>query len=223
MDNSIKKKADKFAYENSLTNINYSSLKEAAENLGYTLIEFNTLFNDSDTDSLIKALKLGDVILHSRGFTYADSNFRLIFINEILNETEKLYVLAHELGHIACKHFGSNSVIGNDVNDEHEANEFSHYLINASFKRKFAFFFKKINKKTLIASALVIVAAVFITGTLVSNHNKRHYSEFYVSANGVKYHKKECMTIKGRKNVRQLSKKEFDSKKYSPCNVCLPN
>ena len=65
----------------------------------------------------------------NRCFTYFSDKHRLVFINENLNEDEKTVVLAHEQGHIWNGHFSSKSVIGHDVMQEYQANEFEHYLL----------------------------------------------------------------------------------------------
>ena len=130
MSKSVKYKAKKFARQNSLTNITYDKLRVVSENIGYTVIEFNNVFNDNNVETVIKNLKLEEVVQKSRGFTYVDKNYRLIFINEDLTKDEKIIVLSHEIGHVICKHFSSHHIIGNDVKEEYEANEFSHYLLN---------------------------------------------------------------------------------------------
>ena len=42
----------------------------------------------------------------------------------------KLYALAHELGHIFCNHFSTNSQSVSSVKEEREANEFAHYMLH---------------------------------------------------------------------------------------------
>ena len=136
MSNNIKEKATTFLRQYKLTTVNYSTLKKVANDIGYTIIEFDNIVNDKDVDTVIKNLDLGEAILKSRGFTYVSKDYRLIFINEGLNDEEKLLVLSHEMGHIACEHFSTAPIIGKDVKEEHEANEFSHYLLKESLFRK---------------------------------------------------------------------------------------
>ena len=49
-----------------------------------------------------------------------------------MTNDEKLYALAHELGHIFCNHFSKNSQSVSSVKEEREANEFAHYLLEPS-------------------------------------------------------------------------------------------
>ena len=120
--NNIKNVAETFIKKYKLTIVDYSALKNTATEMGYTIIEYDSVYNDTDVETVIHNLDLGQVVLQSRGFTYADKNHRLIFINEELTEDEKVLVLAHELGHIECGHLSSQHIIGRDVIEEHEAN-----------------------------------------------------------------------------------------------------
>lgn len=223
MDKGITTKVNKFVSDNSLHTVNYYNLKEAAEKLGYSVIEFNGVFNDGDVAALIKDLKLDEVVMRSRGFTYADRNFRLIFINEDLNEEEKVFVISHELGHIVCEHFGAGPVIGNDVREEHEASGFAHYLLNKSCWRKLQVRLITANKKALVSIVLAI-AIIFLAVMGGMAYNKKvSYSEFYKTESGNKYHKKECIFVKEKKNIKKLTKKEFNTGEYEACEICLPD
>ncbi len=223
MDKGITTKVNKFVSENSLKTVNYYNLKAAAEKIGYTVIEFNGVFNDGDVAALIRDLKLDEVIAHSRGFTYADRNFRLIFINEDLNEEEKLFVISHELGHIVCEHFGAGPVIGNDVREEHEASGFVHCLLNKSFWRKLQVWLITVNKKVIVSVILALaIAFLSVMGVMMYN-NQNRYSEFYKTSSGNKYHKKECIFVKDKTNAEKLTKKEFNSGDYEACDMCLPD
>ena len=136
MNKNIKKLTKNFIKKHKLIFIDYSVLKNTAINMGYTVIEFNSIFNEKDVETVIQNLDLCENALKSRGFTYVSTEYRLIFINEDLNDEEKLLVLSHELGHIVCEHFSAAPIIGNDVKEEYEANEFSHYLLKQDVFRK---------------------------------------------------------------------------------------
>ena len=87
------------------------------KNIGFTVIEFNNIFNEKDIETVIQNLGLSETVLQSRGFTFTDKNYRLVFINEDLNDEEKLYVISHELGHIVCGHYTTTPIIGRDVRE----------------------------------------------------------------------------------------------------------
>ena len=88
MNNNIKKLTKTFIKKYKLTVIDYSALKNTASNMGYTVIEFNSIFNEKDVETVIHNLDVGENALKSRGFTYVSAEYRLIFINEDLNDEE---------------------------------------------------------------------------------------------------------------------------------------
>ena len=86
----------KFLLEYHVASLNVDSLQEILSKQGYTVIEFNHLQNTAAVEQLLKALHLTETAARLKGFTYADINFRLVFVHEGLSEKEKLNVLAHE-------------------------------------------------------------------------------------------------------------------------------
>lgn len=223
MNNNIKKLAKTFIKKYKLTSINYSALKNTAINMGHTIIEFNSIFNEKDVETVIQNLELSENALKSRGFTYVSAEYRLIFVNEDLNDEEKLLVLSHELGHIVCEHFSTVPIIGNDVKDEHEANEFSHYLLKQSGFRKVknSIF---VHRKAFIASVIILCLIIgLLAGYLIIQNKNLYKDDLYVTSTGECYHKKECIFVKNKTNIQKLTKEEFDSGTYSPCDMCLPD
>ncbi len=223
MINNIKKTAQAFIKKHKLSTVDYSVLKNVAMNLGYTIIEFNSIFNEKDIETVIQNLNLSEKTLKSRGFTYVSADYRLIFINEDLNDEEKLLVISHELGHISCGHFSTPLIIGKDVKEEHEANEFSHYLLQKSFFRKIGNFLT-IHRKAFLAA---IIALFLIGGSLTvffTIQNIDIYEDnLYITSTGECYHKKDCIFVKNKTNAKKLTKEEFESGAYSPCDICLPD
>ena len=47
--------------------------------------------------------------------------------------------------------------------------------------------------------------------------------DLYRTESGTKYHIKDCIYIKDRKDVFRLTKKEFESGEYEPCEACMPD
>lgn len=90
-----KKAAHCFMKQYRLKNITFDKLKKVIEKQGYTVIEYNIDVNKEEVNVLIYELSLFDYVRNSKGFTYADNNYRLVFVNEDLSEYEKLVVLAH--------------------------------------------------------------------------------------------------------------------------------
>lgn len=222
MSKAIKKTVNQFIKQHHIMTVHYSALKEVIKNIGFTIIEFNNIFNDKDVETVIQNLGLSETVLRSRGFTYADNNYRLVFINEDLNDDEKLYVLSHELGHIVCEHFTAGPMIGRDVKEEHEANEFSHYLLKQNSLRNLRFALVKRKKiVTICASLLFVILALVIAGRII-NKETSYYGDFYITTTGRKYHQAECIHVKNNNNIERLTKEQFESGEYGPCGTCLP-
>ena len=223
MNRKMKNKVKRFVCQYKVDTVSYFSLEKAAEEMGYTVIEFNRISNDKNVETIINSLKLGNIVLQSKGFTYADEDYRLIFINESLNENEKTLVLSHEIGHIYCSHLDAASIIGKDVRDEYEANEFSHYLLNQSVWQKVRRILLK-HKRAAVAVA-VILALSTAAGVAAAVYTKEqsYYGDYYITETGNKYHKKDCIFVKSKTNTRRLTKDDFENVRYKPCDMCLPD
>ncbi len=213
-----KKKAAEFRRKYRLKVVSSASLREVLVTQGYTIVEFNGIDEKKEVASLIDALHLQDYISHSRGFTYQDDKYRIIFIHEDLNEEELCIVLAHEEGHIWNGHMVQNSVFGTDVVQEYEANEFAHHLLKDKTGKK---------KRTKLIVAIYVLVIFVGTGTIIAirqNYDKTVYTEdLYRTETGGKYHVRDCMYIKDKTNVYRLTQEEFNSGEYEPCEACMPN
>lgn len=161
MHKNIRKKASAFIHKHRLTVTNFKSVRNAAKAEGYTIVEFNHLCNDKDVNVLAEALHLQEYVRTAKGFTYADNNYRIIFLHEDLSDTEKTLVLLHELGHIVLGHLSSNNIIGNDVVQEYEANEFSHYVANRSKLDRFCHS-ARWHKKWYVAGISIVLLCVIL-------------------------------------------------------------
>lgn len=218
----IKLKARKFIKEFDVHELNYGTLKSAIERQGYTLVEYNHIFNDEDVSRLIEALKLSNNIVRSRGFTYADQNYRIVFVHEDLSDAEKLVVLSHEAGHIYLGHMSSTPIIGRDVQEEHEANEFSHFLMNQGKLDKANLWVRRHKAATIL---IVAILALLVTAGIVLSKihtEKSYYGEYYITESGNKYHEKDCIFVKDKTNTHRMTIEEFESGEYEPCGICLP-
>lgn len=212
-----KKNVAEFRRKYRLKVVSSASLREILVTQGYTVVEFNGIDEKEEVASLIDALHLQDYISHSRGFAYQNDKYRIIFIHEDLNEEERCIVLAHEEGHIWNGHMVQNSVFGTDVVQEYEANEFAHHLLHDRNGNK-----KRI-KILSILCGLIIAVAISTGVVLKEKQNAMIYTEnLYRTDTGEKYHLKNCMYIRDKKNIHRLTKEEFDSEEYEPCGACLP-
>lgn len=223
MNNSIKKKAYTLLKEFKLQTVTLDALRSIIEQQGYTIVEFNSIFNDKPVETLLDALNLQQYALQSKGFTYADSKLRVVFIHKDLSYEEKRIVLAHEEGHIYCNHFSSSPILGRDVMEEHEANEFAHYLLQQRPLQQFVHWMKKRKKSiSIFLTALLLLTGCHLTYTAI-HKEQSYFGEFYITSTGTKYHEKDCIFIKHKDNVERLTQEQFDSGAYEPCDICLPH
>ena len=222
MSETIKKTVNQFVKKHHIKTVNYSVLRDVIKSIGFTIIEFNAIFNDKDVETIIQNLTLDEGILRSRGFTYTDKNYRLVFVNEDLSDDEKMYVLSHELGHIICGHYSAAPIIGRDVKEEHEANEFSHYLLKPHSLRKFKIAVSEYKRIVIMLTSVLFVILALVVAGLIVNKEKSYYGDFYITTTGGKYHQAECIHVKNNNNIERLTKEQFKSGEYEPCGTCLP-
>ncbi len=222
MKDNIKAKAKAFLDEYNLRDITLGDLRRIITSQGYTIVEFNHIFNDEHVTNLIELLRLDEMVEKSKGFTYADRYRRLVFLHEDLSEKEKLLVLAHEEGHIYCGHLSSVPIIGKDVVEEHEANEFTHYILNRSMGSRIGCYVKE-HKKAIRIAAIGLV--IFLVGSAVFaaiQKERSYYGEYYITTSGNRYHEEECIFVKDKTSVHRMTIEEFESGEYEPCGICLP-
>lgn len=222
MTNSVRKLVKLFKNKYKLTDITEKSVCDALQKQGYTVIYFNTIFNDENITQIIENLKLEETITSHKGFTYSNSKYRLVFVNEDLTEEERLMVLAHEEGHIFCEHTTCQPIIGQDVKQEHEASEFAHYLLHPDKSDKTKSWIVRHKKLVISVCACVLLVSVGITVFSIVSKEQSYYGEYYITATGNKYHEKDCIFVKNKDNVRRLTKEAFKSGDYEPCDMCLP-
>lgn len=219
----IRHKARYLHAKHGLYSLDLPTVKKIIKDEGYTIIEYSHFDNTPDVEIVIHSLKLEELLVHSDGFTFANEDFRLVLINKDLNEREKTVLLAHEAGHIVCGHMSHKSILGNAVLEEDEANQFVHFLLRPNLPAKIEIF-THIHKKTIIAVVVTIIALI-VGLSFYQNYQteKKYYEqEFYVTESGERYHQKNCMHIVNKVNARRLTKEEYDSQTYTPCQVCLP-
>ena len=216
----IRRKAKEFRKESGIKEISSGSLVKAIERYGFTVIEYNPVVNDHDVETLIRYLNLAQMIAKSNGFLVADQNYRLIFINEKLSDAEKKFVLEHEIGHYCCGHTSYATVIGRNVSEEYEASEFAHYLLQETLTERCSYLWNRYRKWLIMILMTVLVTTAAGVGWREYRERELYENEYYVTATGMKYHLKNCVTIEGHK-VRRLTKKDVESGLYEPCGVCL--
>lgn len=222
MASSAKKSAVDFKVQFRVNTVTDESLIKIIKKQGYTVVFFNTEYNDPDVSNLINALNVEGYINTCKGFTYADNKYRIVFINEDLSAEEKALVLAHEEGHIFMKHFSEVPIVGRDVIQEHEANEFAHYILYPTVVQKTSGKLRAHKRITLAVIAAIILCAAGIFTYCEVSKQRSYYGEYYITESGNKYHKEGCIFVKNKNNSRRMTKKEFESGEFTPCEMCLP-
>lgn len=213
-----RKQAVNFKKKYNIKSISSDELVRALGEQGYTLVQYNGVEEAEDVAILGKELDLEKWMKQSRGFTYRDDKYRIVFMQEGLTEEEKLIVLAHEEGHIWNDHLSKECVLGNDVVQEYEANEFAHFLL---VDKKGTI---KHTKIIAICISLILVAVVCLCFFLKYRYDEAVYTDdLYRTESGSKYHIRNCMYIKDKTDVYRLTNEEFNSGKYEPCEACKPD
>lgn len=221
MDNKeVIKKSKEFLRANHLSALTLNDMQSIIAQQGYTIVLFNNLSNTDDVETLLSSLGLSELSKHSRGFTYTDGNFRIVFVHEGLSDAEKLIVLAHEEGHIYLNHMAKTSVLGNDVQEEAEANTFAQYVVSPSKGHKCSYWIKKHKLATVLAA---ILAVAILTSASMLIWNSIHWTNYYITETGSKYHCEDCKYLKGKDNTIRLTRDLYRSGLYEPCEVCLSN
>lgn len=192
------------------------------EEHGYELLEYSRNDTISPIYQVIQKLNLLPYALSGKAFAYRNNDTKVVFICEEMSAPEKLYALAHELGHIVSYHLG-NGMTENEVEQEYMANEFAHFLLNPPITLKVVVWVKNHKKATLISAlSILLIFAIVIVGINIAQ-SKTYYKEYYVTEGGEKYHEEDCIFVKDKTNTRRLTEKDFYSGEYEPCQVCLPD
>ncbi|MDO4475695.1 MAG: ImmA/IrrE family metallo-endopeptidase, partial [Lachnospiraceae bacterium] len=191
-------------------------LQSIIENQGYTFVEYNGIADSKEVQTLIELLGIEQNILSSQCFIYQDNHHRLVFIHEDLSEEERMIVLAHEEGHIWNKHMCGNSSSYENILQEHEANEFAHYILKTGKTKKWI-------RRVIPAMMVLALGVMTVVFTRERQQAVVYTDSLFVTDAGEKYHRKECVYVRDRKDVHKLTQKEYESELYEACEVCFPD
>jgi len=218
----VRCKAKNLLLEYRIGKITLDNLIYIIEQQGFEIIEYSQRDRTDSVWTLLQTLNLIPYAESGKAFAYKFGKSKLLFICEEMTADEKLYALAHEEGHIAFGHLRNSACGGNVVEEEYIANEFAHCLLNPPLWLKAVVTIKSHKKQSVWIAVIAVVLAVAIPVTVNIIQSQSYYGEYYVTENGTKYHEKDCMTIKGKDNVRRLTEKDYYSGEYDPCQVCNP-
>lgn len=137
-----------------------------------------------------------------------------------LSATEKLYALAHEVGHIFCGHLKDGNMRCS-VEEEYKANEFAHMLLPPSFPSKVLRWSEE-HKKPLLSVLLsywcLYIGVIGIAYVLQQQSYMANITLRTLDTNI----KKRMYILKGKNNVERLTQEQYYSGAYEPCQICFP-
>lgn len=219
-DKFAKLKVDSLFSQYKLSKINLDNLIYIIEDQGFEIIEFE-VGEKSPSYSLLKDLNLTQYAQAGKAFAYQQGSAKFVFVCEDMSAKEKLYALAHEVGHIFCLHLRDGNM-DYSVQEEYEANEFAHHLLHPNIAANIKRWVVEHKKSVVIGVSItmVIVALVFIIAGIIKSNS--YYCDYYITETGKKYHREDCIFIKDKNNVERLTDKDYYSGEYDPCQICLP-
>ena len=216
-------KAKKLLLQYGISKVTLENLLYIIGQQGFEILEYSQLDESDSVWGIIKKLGLTQYAKSGKAFAYQHGSTTIIFLCEELTADEKLYALAHEEGHILCGHLVAGVCDGNLVEQEYQANEIAHYLINPPIYIKIWIKILEQKKVAITIISIVGVFAIVLTIAMTVHRNNSYYGEYYITDNGTKYHEKDCMIIKDKSNTRRLTEEDYASGEYEPCQVCLPD
>ena len=212
-------KAKKMLLQYGISKITLENLLYIIEQQNFQILEYSQEETNNSVWDIIKKLKLTPYAKSGKAFAYQQGKTKMIFLCEELTADEKLYALAHEEGHILSGHFGSSD----SVEQEQMANEIAHYLLHPPLFVKLRIAIVERKKLAIAILSVILCITITLIATSIIVRNNSYYGEYYITENGTKYHEKDCMIIKDKNNTERLTKAEFESGEYEPCQVCLPD
>lgn len=219
MDKKIKRAAIKF-YKLAGKKPTVKNVVSALQKLGYDVI----LFNTPQGDKLLISLGLSKDNITANAFTTGGSA-RFVFLNNNISNSDKLYALLHEAGHIMLGHVGTDAIKWMDNCEmESNANAFAAEVISSVSSTSIY--------NTIIAAIIIIATSLGLgyclhrpeTVTVFNEHLNNTVSLtnniVYITKAGKKYHSPNCIYVKN-KDCAMIDKEQAQHI-YEPCSVCNP-
>ena len=143
-----------------------SAMEGILKSQGFDVVEVSPN-NPDDIRQLIGVLGLTESCNTKSGFTYCCKDTKIVFIKANLSDSDKLFVLLHEEGHILLEHFfHKGNIEHTDVKHENEANAFAFAAMRKVKRQRFNLRFRAAAKDIF---AIVVFIAVFALVGLVYN------------------------------------------------------
>ncbi len=218
MKNNVVRRTAKKFIKSIKGSVDFVSVEEYLQKLGYKVIFFNTPVGDAE----LTRYNLQEKARKTKAFTYKGTA-KIIFIDDNVPCEDKNYLLYHETGHILLGHldYGRLSTKNKTLIDI-EADAFVYEILSPS-------------KTDTILMFLIILSMIFgifvgsyictpvntasktVTVSSVSNSNN---DWVYITPTGTKYHTDSCIYTKN-KDCTRLNRADA-GRIFQPCKVCNP-
>lgn len=199
--------------------LTFVNVENILQSLGYSVVLFNTYSGDMELERYELADKKGKL----KAFTYSQTA-HIVFLDANLHADDKLYLLLHELGHIVLGHVGDGKLVTrNKILIDIEADNFAYSILNNRRNWLYVILFVFILYSVIITAGFLntrTAPAEVVTQVEPPQATTQNIDTVYVTPTGKKYHKQNCMYVKG-KNLTELTRTQAENI-YTPCSVCNP-
>lgn len=108
------------------------------------------------------------------------------------------------------------------IRNERVTNEFASYVLKPHNDLKIKLWMQANKGKACLLALVLMLLIIGGCQFIKTKADKVYWSNYYITATGTKYHRENCMFVKGKKSVKQLTWDEVRSGQYEPCQICLP-
>lgn len=201
-------------YKGTKGNITIPGVIKFLESVGYSVVFFNT----EEGDYLLQSYELYPCTANA--LTYC-GNTKVVFVDNLLHPSDKLFALLHECGHILMGHL-------DDMIDQHvyenEAEAFAYKVMHYASPKTF----QKVVFSIIVAVLIVVCTLCFSCKPQDSMHKTSTQmissgvvdEIVYITPTGKKYHRASCYYAKHHNSTRVF--KSEAEKTREPCSLCNP-
>ncbi len=209
----------------------YTDLCQSIKARQFTIIAYKKHGNTEPVSALIEKLGIGDEIEKNDSFLYMTSTLKFVFVRADIPEEDMCCLLRHELGHICDPDFTKTMAQDSRIKKEEFANAFSLYAKNPGMLFRLYIFWRKHWMWLAASLAILLCIGAFIlhfsppAEPALQEMRERGLSQdvYYVTSQGKKYHRKQCITVKYRNNVTPILPEDAPKSGYTPCHICCPD
>ena len=169
-----------------LSKVTLDNLVYIIEDQGFEIIEY-VFGEDSSANRLIERLDLTNHSRANKAFAYQCGVSKFVFVSEDMSAREKLYALAHEVGHIFCGHLKDGNTTCS-IEEEYEANEFAHAILHPRMWDSIVQWIREHKKPVYVGAFVLVLVCTVVIGIVYLERQRSYYGEYYITDSGHKYH-----------------------------------